>query len=237
MYYKKTITYKQNYANKFNHKLSYDDMMISCRNFYFVMQTHWCLYKQPKIQTASILLRELVNTSKTLHLFKQKYVSANICVHILYFVSRATFTYMWSCLGQVHFVPFINILTLIQMFCYFRSLKVPANKLSSGKLCNISNLGSDDIHLFVGAGADGVEGIKRHQFFSTIDWNVSFSFFHHRHSTETNTHKKILTLLLLERCVPFVLPVETLPQRDSASFQTGRRTIWRYVLFWSGVHS
>ncbi len=27
-----------------------------------------------------------------------------------------------------------------------------------------------------GAGPDGVEEIKRHSFFSTIDWNVSFSF-------------------------------------------------------------
>lgn len=28
----------------------------------------------------------------------------------------------------------------------------------------------------LGAGPDGVEEIKRHHFFSTIDWNVSFSF-------------------------------------------------------------
>ncbi len=28
-----------------------------------------------------------------------------------------------------------------------------------------------------GAGPDGVEEIKRHSFFSTIDWNVSFFFF------------------------------------------------------------
>ena len=54
--------------------------------------------------------------------------------------------------------------------------------------------------IFTGAGPDGVEDIKRHSFFSTIDWNVSLSisylfvflFFFY-------------TILILKLCILFVL--------------------------------
>lgn len=45
----------------------------------------------------------------------------------------------------------------------------------------------------IGAGPDGVEEIKRHAFFSTIDWNVSTHTHNHTHTslsflTESHIH-------------------------------------------------
>lgn len=67
------------------------------------------------------------------------------------------------------------------------------------------------LNVFTGAGPDGVEEIKRHQFFSTIDWNVSVSVSPSRAGC-VSVFSRFLSL------------TETVPQRDPPPLQAGGRT-------------
>lgn len=69
----------------------------------------------------------------------------------------------------------------------------------------------------VGAGPDGVEEIKRHQFFNTIDWNASVSF-------ETRASFWFTMVLSTGHIDLSVGPIETLPEGDSPSVQASSRT-------------
>lgn len=111
------------------------------------------------------------------------------------------------------------------------------------------------LSLFTGSNADGAEEIKRHGFFSTIDWNVSVwlsRIFHHMHSKKKKntirgfslrtTISSIIISLWEENLQlydviksPLFLS-ETFQKRSEASVQTGGGASGRHLLLWLRVH-
>lgn len=89
-----------------------------------------------------------------------------------------------------------------------------------------------------GSGADGAEEIKRHGFFSTIDWNVSVRrsrIFYYMHSKNYPLCSwKTFNYLVWLKSPSFLS--ETLQKRTKASIQTGGGTSRWHLLLWFWVH-
>lgn len=110
----------------------------------------------------------------------------------------------YSCvIHTAHSVTFRPLWCLCLLFFCGDYLQTKSQQVSySLWKCDYSSIVLTFGAVFVlGAGPDGVEEIKRHHFFSTIDWNVSFSF----------TEKTLSALMMTESSLVMILSLSAFP--------------------------